>query len=941
MRGIRRVPVAGACGFDVPCRGCLKRPPSSLCISVRPREGDCSCFASRESAYAYDVSCNAADQQYGNLSRVEERDNGSTVRVAETWYNRRNNESWTWPADYNASFSVTYLVDRPWKQQVSDAGGVVQSLSHSFYYDDALTGAARPDTNVLGKRGLLWRVSSYRNAGPCCSYPLYASDTTYSYDQYGNRTGETTYADEGRMTSATAWTAPGNGSAARTTTFEYDATFHALSTKVTYPTVNGVTLSESAGYSGSGNLGFRLGVPTSITDANGNVSSAEYEVFGRITKLIRPGDSSNAPTTQFSYYDNENPVRYRADLRENAGGVRSIQHFYDGIGRAIQTKSESSDGASSLVNVVADTRYDGLDRVVEASQPRYLVETSTSFYQYSPPTATLFNRTKTKYDALGRVVEVEHPNTTKTTTNYTLGSYGTRVRVIDPKSHQSESNYDTFGRLRSVIEYSKESGYEEYATTTYAYTSLNLLAQVTDDAANITKLYYDSLGRKTRMDDPDLGTWLYTYDALGNLKRQTDARGQRVCLFYDALSRPTGKHYNGNSDSCPASPTTVAYNYDQGSNGKGQRTAISSPDATSSWSYDARGRRTQATHTVAGVTRVFAWAYDSADRVTRISYPVVGGVTEAVDYTYDAGWRPTSACTSRGGCYVSSGATYTALSQPKRWVQGNNVVSRWTYSTYLQRLQQLQIGPSSCAGAACLFDRTYGYDNAGNVLNITDNRNAGNNQTYDYDHRDRLTSWTLSGSTQSYAYNPIGNLTTKAGHAYSYGNTLHKHAVTNDGINGYGYDANGNQTTINGATRYTWNAENMPSSIIGADGIAESYGYDGDNERVKKVRSGATTIYLEGLWEEAVGGATKVYYSFNGQPVAVREGNALSYLHGDHLGSVGCYVCGGTLQRVKLVATIAQRRLADLFDMTMIGPTAPTEHIKVLQYPEKRAMLPA
>jgi RHS repeat-associated protein len=44
------------------------------------------------------------------------------------------------------------------------------------------------------------------------------------------------------------------------------------------------------------------------------------------------------------------------------------------------------------------------------------------------------------------------------------------------------------------------------------------------------------------------------------------------------------------------------------------------------------------------------------------------------------------------------------------------------------------------------------------------------------------------------------------------------------------------------------------------------------------------------LWEEAIGGATKLYYSFNGQAIAVRDtagSGSLTYLHGDHLGSVG------------------------------------------------------
>ena len=32
-----------------------------------------------------------------------------------------------------------------------------------------------------------------------------------------------------------------------------------------------------------------------------------------------------------------------------------------------------------------------------------------------------------------------------------------------------------------------------------------------------TTLAYDLAGRKTSMDDPDMGEWSYTYDALGNL----------------------------------------------------------------------------------------------------------------------------------------------------------------------------------------------------------------------------------------------------------------------------------------------------------------------------------------------------------------------------------------------------------------------------------------
>jgi len=49
-------------------------------------------------------------------------------------------------------------------------------------------------------------------------------------------------------------------------------------------------------------------------------------------------------------------------------------------------------------------------------------------------------------------------------------------------------------------------------------------------------------------------------------------------------------------------------------------------------------------------------------------------------------------------------------------------------------------------------------------------------------------------------------------------------------------------------------------------------------------------VYLGGLWEETSAGATKAYYTFGGQTVAVRDSaepaDPVSYLHGDQLGSV-------------------------------------------------------
>jgi len=105
----------------------------------------------------------------------------------------------------------------------------------------------------------------------------------------------------------------------------------------------------------------------------------------------------------------------------------------------------------------------------------------------------------------------------------------------------------------------------------------------------------------------------------------------------------------------------------------------------------------------------------------------------------------------------------------------------------------------------------------------------------------------------------------------------------------YTYDNNGNLTTRTG-TSITWNVDNQPTSITNG-GVTETYQYDADGERVKRVANNVTTVYLSGLYEEDQETGTKrVLYTLNGQVVAQRTKTAIAegviYLHGDHLDSV-------------------------------------------------------
>jgi YD repeat-containing protein len=707
-----------------------------------------SAMLQKTTRFFYNPLCQESGpvDSYGNLGCIlEEHGAGALVRKTLRYHVVR---------DDGMSNGVwgPYLADRMWGETIFDGSGNLLAVTHRFY-----DGGSRPDT--IGSRGLLTRESRFYDVPPsCCPNPIHSSDTTYGYDAYGNRTTVTTYAGPGTYTSATnTWSAPGGGSAARTTTTTYDATFHAFPIAVTNPLGHG----EQAAYD------FRMGTLTAVSDANDSPTNdttvqARYDAFGRLVTLIKPGDSESLPTVEAVYDDRayaargQQPWRYEVRLREVAGtsAVRVLQQFYDGLGRLIQTRSESEDsGTPGADDVVVDKQYDGLDRLIWESQPRYVPAATT----YSAPPNGL-PATTTTYDALDRPLRVTQPDGSAIEHHYgVVVVNGEPLRyddVIDPNRHRTQYRYDALERLREVVEIAGDCAqnywqptyactgatttpWTVYATTGYRYSPLDLLTQVIDAHGNVTSMTYDSLGRKTAMSDPDMGGWSYAYDANGNLVRQTDAKQQRICFYYDALDRLTGKHYRSD-DACPATFPALSgdasYSYDQGVNGIGRRTGMQNASGSTSWTYDVRGRKIQETHRVVGLSgeRTFQWAYDSADRVTQLTYPN----TDVLRYIYDAGWRPASACPPSGPCYVSASQSATALDQPRQWTWSTGAMQTWEYSSPMQRLQQLRIGSSSNLGQ--FFHRTYTYDNGGNLTQITDQL-AGQTQYFSYDHRDRLT----------------------------------------------------------------------------------------------------------------------------------------------------------------------------------------------------------
>jgi RHS repeat-associated protein len=91
---------------------------------------------------------------------------------------------------------------------------------------------------------------------------------------------------------------------------------------------------------------------------------------------------------------------------------------------------------------------------------------------------------------------------------------------------------------------------------------------------------------------------------------------------------------------------------------------------------------------------------------------------------------------------------------------------------------------------------------------------------------------------------------------------------------------------VSTASNLTWDSENRLTGVSG--GATASFVYDGDTlrDRVKGTVNGVTTVYAGSHYEYNVNTSVATSYYYAGSTrVAMRQGSAVYYLFGDHLGS--------------------------------------------------------
>ncbi|MBL1128411.1 MAG: hypothetical protein HND44_07905 [Chloroflexi bacterium] len=828
---------------------------------------------------------------------------------------------------------------------------------------------------------------AYQTIDTTYAYDLYGNQTGITtHNGYGYRTFNSSWQE---LVSAY----PGNG---RTTTIAYENGYNLYPVSTTFTPLNQTTTFQIYGFNGVGVSGFQKqpGLLKQVTGPDSVTTRYEYDPFGRL-HAVYDGDTTyngtafagfedtdpwnGDPVTVYRYWDTSwnngttflNPAGNAPFIisqqqrpgsfptaNSSSGFAFADQTFYDGFGRPIQTRSlwHWVEGQSLSREIISHTNYGANGQVSCQSTPY-----DVPYYSDQPktwpasPFYTASNcgnkpHTTSTYDALGRPLTVTGPDGNATNYFYYIVNTVTvdgrnlmaLTNIKDANNHITQHFTNSLGQMAMVREVSGTDPYTNYADTRYYYDEAGNLDEVRQSNPSSgdpgswlarTTMTYDGFGRKTSMNDPDMGVWTYAYDAAGNLTKQLDANGDRLCFYYDSLNRLTGKYHDAAQNGCANGAVQLAaYTYYTSGAGKvGKPYQIywssSSTQNKETFDYDSLGRLIIHDRWVDGRNYEMSYAgFDALHRPTSRTIMYPNGNTEQLNITYDHEGENSLAV--QGGSTLVEAIGYNDMGQIKRVALGNNLTTWYGYlgysasgnndaydATWGQFGQLWRICTAPDASNRCTYtnrdttpleqrlDLRYTYDNVGNVTAILDKLDSGQIQNFGYDHLNRLTSASTNGVgtaqyNHTYGYNKLGNLTNYDGAGYTYGSSLHKHAVTNaNGVN-FTYDANGNMTfrdAAGAANDYTqnFNVENELVSVVN-NGNTTTFAYDANGIRTKAVApSGVTTYYPFPGYEEEVNGSTttrRITYSTAGQAVALRVqvvsgSNTLYYLHTDHLGS--------------------------------------------------------
>jgi len=642
--------------------------------------------------------------------------------------------------------------------------GQLNTFSQSVQKDD---GAGQTETRQLERTFYTDNGKLHTEKAVVTGTPDLASTTTYTYQNNGLIEDITVAGWDGEYD--VNGNPVGTTSASRTTNHTYTLSDN-VSYKVTKSqTVNGVEIKETT------ETDIATGQTLSVEDANQLSTSWQFDDFGRIEREDRPDGSYT--TVKYLSAD-EDPSTFQlngasivvvSEITSAEGDtLPASKEVKDAANRTIRTAGKGFDGTT----IYADTQYDATGRVWREFKPYFANAASKPYRQ-------------TEYDEIDRPTKVTASNggvTTSSYDGYSATEDGIAITITQTRGDKtlSTSRYtDNQGRLLKVVD---AANYP----TTYSYYPFGELETITrnNNAATTITSYYNNLGQKTRVVDPDMGEWHYRYNAFGELKWQKDAKNQIITSKYDALGRLTEQNVPGWGIS--------TWQYDQADGASLGRLYQSAGPAgdVRTMDYDSLGRVEQATVKIDDLKFTTRTTYDGFGRVRDVNYPSGG---PAIRQQYNVyGFLETISDQNDSTVNYWKATEREASGQVSYEIYGNGIATSRTIDEKTGAVLGIHT-----SGASIIQDLSYDYDLMGNLEFRTDNR-QGITESFDYDDLNRLTTVYRNGiQTHNYDFDALGNIEYKSGVGHYAYNGAQPHAVSSVTPNPYSVgtattgDANG------------------------------------------------------------------------------------------------------------------------------------------------------
>ncbi len=552
----------------------------------------------------------------------------------------------------------------------------------------------------------------------------------------------------------------------------------------------------------------------------------KHDVFGEKTLEIRPDGTESS--FEFVPFDPQGKrARYRT-LTKTTGAPR-IWKTFDRLGREIATVQDGqAPNSGPQMKIRTLVRYDKTGRVTKQSEPHV---TLADGVQYETPQWSV-----SAYDALGRLTRLIAPNGVATEYRFD-GREKTIIRDAGNRRLTKTTLTDAQGREVLITD-------EEDTSMSFVY---DVDGNVEETRVHVpgrndvvTRVKYNAAGHRTRLEDPDLGTWLYRYDRRGRLTYQEDAKGNQTTMKYDPLGRMTKRI-------SPEGTSTWVYDELDKERAPGKIVAEIGPStgftAVRKYYYDELGRIFDVQMNVDGRFARIRHGYDSAGRVDKRSYIVGGKELYTLTNNYDARGFLTGVSGSDGKSWYSE-ARYDRNGSVSEYKNGAGAIIVQERNPKTRALEHI----FAKRGSKTEVDLTMGYNSIGSMTSIT-NGIRNRKETFRYDRLQRLKSASFgpNGPWLKTNYDALGNVTSRQERFQDVklvesDTTLHydgprPHAVTQAGTVQYSYDRNGN-VIQRGNIGFEWTSFNKPSwmgtaqAVLGKARINSRFEYDAERNRI-------------------------------------------------------------------------------------------------------------